>query len=72
MTRTANIEVYRDNEELFAVLSDHRPDLPKPIDQKLQEWAKEHFVELKEGESIKEAGELVYEPNDKIVEMRRK
>jgi hypothetical protein len=72
MTRTANIEVYRDDEEIFAVLSDHRPDLPKPIDQTLQEWARENFINLKEGESIKEAGKLVYEPNDKIVEMRRK
>jgi len=77
MTKTVNIEVYCDNaedggQEVFAVLSEHRPDLPKPFDQELQEWASENFKNLEVGDAISEAGEFVYEPNGEIVEMRKK
>jgi len=77
MTKTVNIEIYCDNAEdgekdVFAVLSEHRPDLPKPFDQELQNWASENFNNLEIGDSIFEAGEFVYEPNDEIVEMRKK
>lgn len=72
--RTVNIEVYCDRpegeREVFAVVSDHRSDLPKPLDEPVQAWARKHFEHLKVGESISEAGTLVYEPNSEIIEIQ--
>lgn len=75
MTRTVNIEVYCDtpegDREVFAVVSEHRPDLPKPFDAQVQAWAQAEFAELTVGQSISDAGELEYEPNGDIVEIRK-
>lgn len=77
MTRTVNIEVYADDDgsggvDVFGVLSEHRADLPMPFDEQLQEWVTEQFGDLDKGDSIEAAGEMVYEPNDHIVEFLRK
>lgn len=74
MSRTVNIEVYCDTtngeKDLFGVLTEHRPDLPKPVDAPLQEWVSENFQDLEPGESLGEAGVLEYEPNGEIIEFR--
>ena len=75
MTREVNIEVYCDSgpnggKDIFAVVSDHRPDLPKPFDAPLQEWARENFSNLEKGESVEEAGKLIYRPDEEIVEYK--
>lgn len=74
MTRTVNIEVYCEMEngekDVFAVASEHRPDLPKPFDKHLQEWAESTYSHLKPGESIERAGKMVYKPDGKIVDFR--
>lgn len=73
MTRTVNIEVYAEtNGEVFGVVSEHRPDLPNPLDKQLQEWVKNNFTDLEQGENRLEAGELEYEPNGEIIEFRKK
>lgn len=76
MTKTVNVEVYCDTEdgekEVFAVASEHRPDLPKPFNEQLQKWAKESFDTLEVGDSIPEAGEMVYEPNGEIIEIKKR
>lgn len=77
MTRTVNIEVYCDNTpeggvEVFGVASEHRPDLPNPFDEPLQEWVREEFAHLEVGDALEEAGEMEYEPDGEIVEFRRK
>ena len=76
MTETTNIEVYCDTtdgeRDLFGVVNDHHPDLPKAFDDPLQRWVRENFDHLEEGDSITEAGELEYEPNGEIVEFREK
>lgn len=77
MTRTVNVEVYCDTgangeKDIFAVAGEHRPDLPKSIDGPLQEWAKANFEHLEKGDSLKEAGKLVYKPNGEIVEIKSK
>ncbi|WP_135825590.1 hypothetical protein [Halorussus ruber] len=76
MTETANIEVYCDNtdgeQDMFAVVSEHRPDLPKPFESQLQEWVQENFDHLEVGDSLPEAAKMEYEPNEDIVEFRRK
>lgn len=78
MTRTVNIEVTCDSDgeggiETFGVASEHRPDLPKPFDEPLQEWVHETFEgELQKGETITEAAEMEYEPNDEIIGFRKK
>lgn len=69
--RTVNVEVYHDGGEVFAVASEHRPDLPKPFGEPLQEWAKENYSHLDGGDSIKEAGEVEYVPCGEIVEIRK-
>jgi len=74
MTRTINIEVYCSMEngekDVFAVASEHRPDLPKPFDEHLQEWAQSTYSHLKPGESKETAGKMVYKPNDEIIDIR--
>lgn len=78
MTRIVNIEVICDSDgeggiETFGVASEHRADPPKPFDAQLQEWVRENFEGgLKKGETIGEAGEMEYEPNGDIIELRRK
>lgn len=71
-TRIVDIEVYCDNtggeRDLFAVASDHRPDLPKPFNAQLQEWAQKEYSHLEIGDSIEQAGEMEYEPHGDIVE----
>lgn len=75
MTRTVNIEVYCDtpegDREVFAVVSEHRSDLPKPFNAQVQAWAQAEFDQLSVGERVPQAGELEYEPNGAIVEIRR-
>jgi hypothetical protein len=74
--RTVNIEVYCDRpegeREVFAVASDHRPDLPKPFNNTVQQWARMHFDYLEVGDTVREALTLVYEPNGEIVEIQVK
>ncbi|WP_338741457.1 hypothetical protein [Haloplanus salilacus] len=78
MARTVNIEVICDSDseggiETFGVASEHRPDLPEPFNNSLQEWVRENFEnELDKGQTISEAGEMVYEPNGGIIEFRTK
>lgn len=76
MSRLVNIEVYcdtgDDEPEVFGVVSEHRPDLPKPFDEPLQKWVQKNFGHLETGDSIAEAGELEYEPNGKIIRFRTK
>ena len=76
MTRSVNIEVYCDKpegeREVFGVVSEHRPDLPKPFDEPVQQWVREHFDHLEVGDEVLEAGELIYEPNGEIVEIQSK
>lgn len=73
---TVNVEVYADadgeEQRVFAVVSEHRPDLPKPFDAELQQWARSNFDDLHPGDSISGAGELHYEPAGEIVEIRKK
>jgi hypothetical protein len=76
MTRSVNIEVYCDTTpdgdcEVFAVATEHRTDLPKPFDDQLQRWARQDFSDLENGDSIINAGSLMYEPNNKIVRIER-
>lgn len=72
MTRSVNIEVYCDQTpdrgaEVFAVVSEHRSDLPKPFDERVQQWAKEHFHGLSVGDGVPNAGTMIYEPHGEIV-----
>lgn len=73
---TVNIEVYCDatdgEREVFGVVSEHRSDLPKPFDEPLQEWVRTTFDYLDVGDRLPEAGEMVYEPNNTIIEFRKK
>lgn len=74
MPQTVNIEVYCSMEngekDVFAVLSEHRPDLPKPFDKPLQEWAESTYSHMEPGESIERAGKMVYKSDSDIVEFR--
>lgn len=72
MAQRINIEVYYDAGEIFATLSEHPPDLPSPFDKELQNWAEENSEDLEQGEVIEKAGELVYQPDGEITEMRTK
>jgi hypothetical protein len=76
MPETVNIEVYcdagEDGPEPFGVVSQHRPELPKPFDAELQNWVKANFSHLSKGDSVEQAGEMVYEPNGEIIEFRKK
>lgn len=72
--KSVNIEVYAETDEseqdVFAVVSEHRPELPKPFDEQLQQWARANFSDVEPGTSIPEAGELHYEPFGEIAEIR--
>lgn len=76
-TRTVEIDVVRDSDgeggfETFGVALEHRPDLPKPFDQPMQKWVKEHFEgELEPGESLERAAVMEYYPNGEIAEFRK-
>jgi hypothetical protein len=70
MLRTVSINVYCEANGIFATLMEHRPDLPKPFDTQLQDWAQTNFNGCKEGEVIKDAGVFIYEPGGEIVEIR--
>lgn len=73
--RSVNIEVYcttsRGQRDLFAVLSEHRADLPPRFDSELQDWAADHFGDLEQGAQVPEAGDFVYEPNGEILAIHR-
>jgi hypothetical protein len=76
MTRTVNIELYcteddDDGRDVFAVVTEHRPDLPQPFDEQLQSWAESAFSHIQIGESIEKAGELVYKPDEYIIHFRK-
>ena len=75
MTRSVNIEVYRDmengRERTFGVLSEHRADLPEQFDLALQVWVVKNFRNLGLGNAVREAGEMVYEPAGAIIEFRK-
>lgn len=74
MTRTVNVEVYCEMEngekDIFAVVSDHRPDLPRPFDEQLQSWAQSEYSHLQPSESLTQAAEMVYEPDGYVVRFR--
>lgn len=78
MSRTVNIEVTCDSDgeggvETFGVASEHRPDLPKPFNEQLQDWVQEQFEgQLENGETLPNAGEMEYDPHGQIIEFRRK
>jgi len=77
MSRTVSIEVVCDSDgdggtETFGVVSDHRPDLPRPFNERLQSWVELSFEgQLEQGEAIKNAGEMEYEPNGEIIQIRK-
>lgn len=75
-TRTVNIEVYcesaKSGKDVFAVLTEHRSDLPKPFNEQIQEFASEAYGHLDVGDSIVNAGILEYVPNGEIVDIRMK
>ncbi len=73
MSETVNIEVYCDEEDgVFGVASEHRPDLPKPFDDQLQNWVQSTFKDLEAGDELLEAGEMVYSPNGDIIRFEAK
>lgn len=76
MSKSVNIEVYCDIEDgekvVFGVASEHRPDLPKPFDEQLQNWVQDTFGYLEIGDKLSEAGEMVYIPNDDIIRFETK
>ncbi|MFC7229251.1 hypothetical protein N0B31_17760 [Salinirubellus salinus] len=78
MTRLVSIDVVCDRAEsggteVFGVVTEHRPDLPKPFDEELQRWVRSTFSgELEEGQSLSEAAEMEYEPEGEIVDIRKK
>lgn len=78
MARTVNIEVTCDSDgeggvETFGVASEHRPDLPKPFNEQLQDWVKKNFEgDLEKGETLPEAAEMEYEAGGEIIEFRKK
>ncbi|MDL0135968.1 hypothetical protein PNP85_05560 [Halobacterium salinarum] len=76
MTRTVNIEVYCDvdpdgGRDVFGVLTEHRTDFPNTFDTPLQEWVKKNFDHLEIGDSIEEAGEMMYEPREEIIDFEK-
>jgi hypothetical protein len=76
MPRTVNIEVYCDftpegSTGVFAVASEHRPDLPKPFNAPMQEWARATFADLEVGGALEAAGDMEYEPNGGVIGFRR-
>ena len=73
MTRTVAIEIVCEADgSVFGVAEEHRPDLPKPFDDSLQEWVRETFAgELEPGEHHSEAAEMEYEPDGRIVAFHR-
>lgn len=75
-TNTITIEVYPDgpdgDRDVFAVLTDHTPDLPDGFDDELQAWANEHFDTADVDGGNENAGEFEYEPNGDIVEIRKR
>ena len=76
MTRSVSIDVSCDIEEgeevVFGVTQEHRPDLPEPFNDPLQDWVEGEFEgELELGETIEAAAEMEYEPDGEIVEFRR-
>lgn len=66
-TRSVNIEVYCDNSGPYGVLTEHRPDLPERFNERLQEWVRENFRDLIDGDEIFYAGGMEYEPDGEIV-----
>lgn len=77
MTHTANIEVYHDGTDVFGVLTesdmptvDDDHDLPEGHLDDIDQWANEEYSHLESGESVENAGTLVYE-NGEIVEIRK-
>lgn len=70
MTRTVDINVYCEIDETFATLTELRPDLPKPFDNQLQDWAEHNFTDCDPGTVIENAGTFVYEPEGAIIEIR--
>lgn len=77
MSRTVNIEIYCDkaadgSKDVFGVVTEHRPDLPKPFDEPLQNWVRENFEDINVGDSIEFAGEMEYVPDGEIIEFRKK
>lgn len=75
--RTVNIDVTCDADgeggiETFGVATEHRPDLPKPFDEQLQEWVRKQFEDqLESGETIESAAVMEYVPNGEIIEFRK-
>ena len=72
MSETVNIEVYCEDGEVFGVASEHRPDLPKPFDDQLQDWVQSTFTGLETGDELPEAGEMVYNPDGDIIRFEAK
>jgi hypothetical protein len=72
MSKSVNIEVYCDDGETYGVASEHRPDLPKPFDEQLQEWVQSTFNNLEAGDELPNAGEMVYNPNGDIIRFEAK
>lgn len=76
--RTVNIDVTCDADgeggiETFGVATEHRLDLPKPFNERLQQWVQEKFEgEVENGETIESAAEMEYVPNEEIIEFRRR
>ncbi len=76
MNESVNIEVYCDTEDgekvVFGVASEHRPNLPKPFNEPLQNWVRDTFGHLEVGDELLEAGEMLYVPHDNIIRFETK
>lgn len=78
MSMSVSIEVTCDSDgegglETFGVVSEHKPELPKPFNEKLQAWERGNFEgEVEHGETIHEAGKMVHELHGEIIEFPKK
>lgn len=72
MSESVNIEVYCEEGDVFGVASEHRPDLPKPFDEQLQNWVQSTFTDLEAGDKLPEGGDMVYNPNGDIIRFEAK
>lgn len=66
-----NIEVYPDGPEgendVFAVLSEHKPEIPHGFDAMLQQWASEKFDPEDVEGGVENAGVMEYRPHEEII-----
>lgn len=75
LRRTVNIEVYGDDTDengVYGVATNHRPDLPDGFNDRLQGWVAENFKQFVDGDSVFYAAEMEYEPHGDVIDFRKK